>query len=195
MLHPARLDALDWSAAATLMDEMAAEGATALAPSLGGAAPSTDRVADMRYARQGYEIRVPVPEGPLDAAMAGPLGQAFEAAYAALYGHTVPNAAIELVSWRLRVSGPKPALALAPPPAAGARASLKGSRLAWVADGSGGTGGRRVPLPVHDRYALAPGSVIEGPAIIEERESTVVIASAARIVVDQAGNLVVTPSA
>ncbi|MEL6481970.1 MAG: hypothetical protein AAFQ75_11000, partial [Pseudomonadota bacterium] len=185
--------ALDWAAAARLTDEMAAEGAAALAPSLRGGAPSTDRVADMRYARQGYEIRVPVPEGPLDAAMAGPLSRAFETAYAALYGHTVPNAAIELVSWRLRVSGPKPPLALAPPPAAGVRASLKGSRMAWVADRSGGTGGRRVALPVHDRYALAPGSVIEGPAIIEERESTVVVASPASIAVDGAGNLVATP--
>ncbi|MEL6767851.1 MAG: hydantoinase/oxoprolinase family protein [Pseudomonadota bacterium] len=192
--QPARLETLDWAAAARLMDDMAAEGAAALAPSLAGAAHEAERVADMRYARQGYEIRVTVPEGALGPGMAAPLAQAFEAAYAALYGHTVPNTAIELVSWRLRVSGPKPALALAPPPTAGARASLKGERQAWVADGSGGTGGGLDALPVHDRYALAPGSVIEGPAIIEERESTVVIASPATIAVDAAGNLVATPA-
>ncbi|MEM6355808.1 MAG: hydantoinase/oxoprolinase family protein [Pseudomonadota bacterium] len=190
--QPGRLDTLDWGAAAGLMAEMAAEGAAALAPSLGGATATEERVADMRYARQGYEIRVPVPDGPLDAAMADPLAKAFEAAYEALYGHTVPNAAIEIVSWRLRVAGPKPALALAPPPAAGERPSLKGMRQAWV-QAATGTGGAHQALPVHDRYALAPGNVIEGPAIIEERESTVVIASPAHVAVDEAGNLVATP--
>ncbi|MEM8761634.1 MAG: hydantoinase/oxoprolinase family protein, partial [Pseudomonadota bacterium] len=190
--QPGRLDALDWDAAAGLMAEMAAEGAAALAPSLDGARATDERVADMRYARQGYEIRVLVPDGPLDAAMADPLAKAFEAAYEALYGHTVPNAAIEIVSWRLRVAGPKPALSLAPPPAAGERPSLKGMREAWV-QAATGTGGAHQALPVHDRYALAPGSMIEGPAIIEERESTVVIASPAHIAVDEAGNLVATP--
>ncbi|MEO0428352.1 MAG: hydantoinase/oxoprolinase family protein [Pseudomonadota bacterium] len=190
--QPGRLDALDWDAAAGLMAEMATEGAAALAPSLDGARATEERVADMRYARQGYEIRVPVPDGPLDAAMADPLAKAFEAAYEALYGHTVPNAAIEVVSWRLRVAGPKPALSLMPPQAAGERPSLKGMREAWV-QAATGTGGAHQALPVHDRYALAPGSMIEGPAIIEERESTVVIASPADIAVDEAGNLVATP--
>ncbi|MEM7496551.1 MAG: hydantoinase/oxoprolinase family protein [Pseudomonadota bacterium] len=192
--QPSRLDGLHWGAADRLMAEMAEEGAAALASSLGGTAPVHERVADMRYARQGYEIRVPVPRGDLGPAMAAPLADAFETAYEALYGHNVPNAAIELVSWRLRVSGPKPALALAPPPAAGARASLKGERSAWVPDPAGGSGGAMRSLPVHDRYALAPGAVVDGPAIVEERESTVVVAGPARIEVDAAGNLVAMPA-
>jgi len=45
------------------------------------------------------------------------------------------------------------------------------------------------PTPVYDRYGLAPGATLDGPAIIEERESTTVIGPEARIEVDSARNL------
>ncbi|MEM6942281.1 MAG: hydantoinase/oxoprolinase family protein, partial [Pseudomonadota bacterium] len=187
---PARLDRLDWQAVQTAVEEMAGEGRAALAPSLGGATPTVTRIADMRYARQGYELWVSVPEGPLDESMAGPLGDAFETAYEALYGHRVPNAAVEVVSWRVTVAGPRPPLAIAPPAAAGT--ALKGHRRAFLAEGAG-AGGSFAEVPVYDRYALTPGSELAGPAIVEERESTVVITGPAAITVDAAGNLVATP--
>ncbi|MEM7530127.1 MAG: hydantoinase/oxoprolinase family protein [Pseudomonadota bacterium] len=187
---PARLDRLDWQAVQTAVEEMAGEGRAALAPSLGGATPTVTRIADMRYARQGYELRVSVPEGPLDDSMAGPLGDAFESAYEALYGHRVPNAAVEVVSWRVTVAGPRPPLAIAPPAATGT--ALKGHRRAFLAEGAG-AGGSFAEVPVYDRYALSPGSELAGPAIVEERESTVVITGPATITVDAAGNLVATP--
>ena len=46
-------------------------------------------------------------------------------------------------------------------------------------------------VPVYDRYALGAGATLEGPAIIEERESTVVVNAAARIRVDDHSNVVV----
>ena len=45
--------------------------------------------------------------------------------------------------------------------------------------------------PVLSRYSLSPGDVIDGPALIEERESTCVIGAGDRLTVDVLGNLVV----
>jgi N-methylhydantoinase A len=44
--------------------------------------------------------------------------------------------------------------------------------------------------PVYDRYALAPGAILEGPALIEERESTCVIGAGQTATVDARYNLV-----
>ena len=50
---------------------------------------------------------------------------------------------------------------------------------------------RFVEAPVYDRYRLARGVCFDGPAIIEERESTVVLNGRARVEVDAHANLLV----
>ena len=45
------------------------------------------------------------------------------------------------------------------------------------------------PTNVYDRYLLVPGAELEGPAIVEERESTTVIGPGARIQIDESRNL------
>ena len=68
---------------------------------------------------------------------------------------------------------------------AGARAggaARKGTRAAWFDGGF-------VDTPVYDRYALAPGARIDGPAIIEEREATTVIPPGDSVTVDATGTL------
>jgi N-methylhydantoinase A len=142
----------------------------------------------MRYRKQGYEIRVPIPEGSLDASRREEVHQSFERAYRAIYGHTVREAPIEAVSWRVVAQGPRPTLRL--PTAAGAgrdpRAARKGIRRVYLPDERG-----FADVPVYDRYALGTGATIEGPAVIEERESTVVVSAAAAIRVDVASNVIV----
>ena len=44
--------------------------------------------------------------------------------------------------------------------------------------------------PVYDRYALRPGMGFDGPALVEERESTCVVGPATRVTVDEHSNLV-----
>ena len=48
--------------------------------------------------------------------------------------------------------------------------------------------------PVYDRYTLAPGAVVSGPAIVEERESTAVLGPSAVGTVDEFANLIVRMS-
>jgi N-methylhydantoinase A len=142
----------------------------------------------MRYRKQGYEIRVPIPEGRLDASRGDEIRRSFEAAYRAIYGHTVRDAPIEAVSWRVVAQGPRPTLRL--PTSAGAGrdpgAARKGARRVYLPDRQG-----YADVPVYDRYALGAGATLEGPAVIEERESTVVVNAAAGIRVDDASNLIV----
>jgi N-methylhydantoinase A len=45
-------------------------------------------------------------------------------------------------------------------------------------------------VPVYDRYRLDPGAALEGPAVVEERESTVVLGPEGRAEIDAARNLV-----
>jgi N-methylhydantoinase A len=184
---PGALDALDWAAAAHAVAEMEAAGRAILGRTIPADQVRLRRYADMRYRKQGYEIRVPIPDGALDPGRRDEILARFEAAYRAVYGHTVPDAAVDVVSWRVVAEGPRPALALPSRTAAGtdpARAR-KGRRPVYLPDARG-----YADVAVYDRYALGPGTVLEGPAVIEERESTVVVPVRAPIRVDRASHLV-----
>ena len=102
---------------------------------------------------------------------------AFRSAYEARYTSVYAGAAVQIVSVRVRARGPIPELTLAQAGAAAPGDARKGSRPAWFAGGF-------IDTPVFDRYALAAGTQITGPAIIEEREATTVIAPGDTLTVD-----------
>jgi N-methylhydantoinase A len=157
------LDGFDWGEAESLFAEMEQEGARLLADS-GVDDVSHRRIAEMRYVGQGHELRVEVPpEGGPE-----PLVVAFEARYRELYGHGGPAVPVEVLSWRVVSSGPKPTPSLTPPRGDPGGRAQKGARNPYF------PGGRRAAA-VYDRYALEPGFRTEGPAIVEERESTLVV--------------------
>jgi N-methylhydantoinase A len=183
----ARLDALDWPAIEAVQQEMESDGAQLL----GQAGVRVEdvkvaRAADMRLVGQAHEITVdlagPAPR-PGDEIR---LVDAFERTYNRLYSRTPPDVAIEVVSWRVRVSGPTPDLRLAWHGGDGGAEALKGERPAYFPEGGG-----FVPARVYDRYRLHPGAELEGPAIVEERESTVIVAPGACARVDDGLNLIV----
>ncbi|MEM9781654.1 MAG: hydantoinase/oxoprolinase family protein [Pseudomonadota bacterium] len=199
---PAPVTSLDWAAARTAVAAMVFQARLRLSPSVAQEAMRARLSADMHYVGQGYEIpvTVPLPDGldPADPSpalapsLAGPLMTAFEDAYRALYGHTVPDGKAAVAVWRLSLEGPPPAVA--PDPTGSGDRALKGHRRAFL-PGAGGASGAFADVPVYDRYALAPGTVFEGPAIVEERESTAVIAGPARITLEPDGSLIARPPA
>jgi N-methylhydantoinase A/oxoprolinase/acetone carboxylase beta subunit len=146
------------------------------------------RVAEMRYVGQGHEVEAQVPAGRLSAASLPAITRAFEAAYRALYHRLPQGVPVEALNWRVTVSAPPPSLAFGggtgDGPAAGD--ALKTRRRAWFAEAAGW-----VDTPVYDRYALRPGAVFDGPAIVEERESTAVVGPGARCRVDEGLTIVV----
>jgi N-methylhydantoinase A len=95
---------------------------------------------------------------------------------------------VEILNWRVVSSGPRPDLRLqiTATSSGEAHTALKGERPAYFPEASG-----FVSTPVYDRYRLAPGAAFDGPTIVEERESTVIVGPGGRCRVDEHYNLVV----
>lgn len=143
---------------------------------------------DMRHVGQGYEISVSLPEGDLGSReFLDELLARFHDAYIKLYGRNVSGTDAEVITWRIRASGPKgdvtPGKMRASAKSSGK--PLKGRRPVYFAELGG-----YVETPVYDHYAMPPGEEIRGPAIVEQRESTVVVGPKARFALDGQFNLI-----
>ena len=185
-----KLETLDWAEVATRFNEMTGEGATMLTEA--GIHPSDisyQRFAELRYVGQGHQVKVRIPDGPLDATMAGKLLDAFESEYRRLYGRTATGNPVEAINWRLVAAAPSPHLPLdqlSSSVATDSAKALKGTRTAFVPETQ-----EFQEIPVFDRYALGPDFTTTGPAIIEENESTLVVGLGAQVSVDGFSNVIV----
>ena len=187
-----RLDLLEWSEVNSRFEEMEREGRAILARAgVDSAKVEIIRTAELRYIGQGHQVVVEAPSGLLDHSSAAVLAAEFEAEYRRLYGRTAAGNPLEAINWRVMASTDAPELReidLGVDPAASALASaVKGVRSVYLPE-------RRnfADVTVYDRYQLARGVEFAGPAIIEERESTLVIGQAPSIRVDDMLNLTVT---
>ena len=185
---PRPLQSMDWARAQALCAEMEQEGQALLESS--GVAPVKirhERSVDMRYVGQGHEIRVPLPSGILSDTTMSAIAASFERVYRQVYGRSGPPVPVEIINWRVVSSGPAPDVRLIPSIRAGgdARAALKGHRPAYFGEHG------YVDTPVYDRYSLGSGAGFTGPAIVEERESTLIIGPGGHASVDEGRNLIV----
>jgi 5-oxoprolinase (ATP-hydrolysing)/N-methylhydantoinase A len=180
-------EAADWPAIEAALAALEADARARLREAgIPDAALHAERAAEMRLIGQLHQITVKLPEGTLDASRLPDLRASFIETYQRLYTRVVEGAEIELLSVRVRVAGPEPAIAVSG--SVGADASgepLKGHRRAWF-------DGAFHDTPVLDRYRLRPGATIPGPAIIEEREATTIIAPGDMLTVDAVMNLRIT---
>ncbi|MFO1162518.1 MAG: hydantoinase/oxoprolinase family protein [Reyranellaceae bacterium] len=128
-----------------------------------------DRSVDARYAGQSYELNVPVAGGAIDAKAIGAIAEAFHAKHAQTYGHENRAEPVQFVSLRLAAFGLIPPLTIRQQPAAPGTPSAKPSREVWFRS----TG--PIAAEVHDRQRIAAGAVVNGPAVIESLESTILI--------------------
>jgi N-methylhydantoinase A len=188
-----RLDAADWGQINGLFGEMEEEGRAVLRRAEVEATDITvRRTAEMRYTGQGHEVEVEVPAGTLSVASLATITANFEAAYRALYSRTPMGVPIEALNFRVVVSGPVPEISVSGPksgaPAARVSLAPKSTREAYFPEARG-----YVDTPVYDRYALQPGAAFQGPAIIEERESTTVAAPGVRVRIDDRLTLIMEP--
>lgn len=146
---------------------------------------------DMRFAGQGYEIAVDLPPPPYAKTDVAALRAAFHDAYAQTYGNRTfdPGWKITAVHWRLRATAVGKTLTMDDLPAqtGGVERALRGARQVWFPETGGFT-----ECAVYDRYRFGPGDAFFGPAIVEERESTIVLPPSSETAVDAHGNLVTT---
>ncbi|MFI5394257.1 MAG: hydantoinase/oxoprolinase family protein [Candidatus Binatia bacterium] len=145
------------------------------------------RSADMRYALQGREIDVAIPSGPLGPEHRQHILDAFASAHMQKYNWSHPDLEVMGVNWKIVASGPRPLVSLNHPDGGGDGEARKSEREMYVPEF------KEMRLcPVYNRYHLRPGFACEGPAVIEERESTIVIGAGGGATVDELGNVVVT---
>jgi N-methylhydantoinase A len=161
----AALDDIYASLVAGAVEQVAAQG-------FDPARTRVERTIDVRFHHQAHEMSVPLAgnaDTPLTAADLATAGQAFRDLYAQLYG-VRPEDALELVNYRVRAVG----LVDKPDRSTTARATgpavAVATRPVYFEED-----GRHVDTPVFRRASLAPGHVIEGPAMIEEPMSSIVI--------------------
>ena len=180
-----RLSSFDVAAVSALLNDMAREAAAQVEPGRLGAETVERRLAFMRYVGQGHEIAVPLPRGPLNADSVAEIRAAYDAEYARLYDRQVPGSDIEVMSYAVMVS----TIVAAPPKplAAPAESTPQPVRTQIVRDTESG---EESAWAIYDRAALVPGSVIAGPAIIAEDETSTLVGPRWEAKVDAAGNIV-----
>ncbi len=183
--HVARLERLDWDTINALFAEMAEEGRRLLLGAGADPAAITLRPsADMRHVGQGFEIPVPLPKVTLEPAALPAIRDAFFSSYRERFGRVVEDTPIEALSWRLACAAPGAdirmtgGISMRGAAGASAAAAARGTREVMF-EGSGS-----LSCTVYDRHALAAGETFEGPALIEERDSTCCIPPGARVRVD-----------
>jgi N-methylhydantoinase A len=186
------LDHLDPAHAETIFRDLEAKAASELAEE--GLDPSTaafERDLDMRYAGQGYELRVPLNglwESALDAHALVAARTRFDDVHERIHGHAAEENSVEVVSYRLRVrvGVPKfsprarPARALASP----SPEVIKGTRSVFFA------AQKSTETKIYDRDRLTVGTHFAGPAIVEQFDATSIVPPGWHASVDRYGNLV-----
>jgi len=178
--NPTLITNVDWAGVADMFARLRADADAELA--LTGVSASTIEWsigANVRYAGQGHSVAIALPWRPVDAGLASIVTTEFERRYLQLYGQLVPHAAQEVITWRLT-----------------GRSFAQLHRFVWgdtrmdskleknaVREIYLPLRGKFQPVPVYDRYSLAPGTRIEGPVVLQERESTLVVPIAADVYV------------
>ena len=189
-----KLGEMDWRVLERAYAKLEAEAAAVIKRTVSSKAKITvERLADMRFVGQGFELVVALPAGPYTAKSEAPLRSAYTRIYKQTFGHVPPVGDIEIINIRVAVSaevGTGKLTVSSGSSKRGLSPALKGKRRAWV-----GARERYEMLPVYDRYKLAVGVVagatVNGPAIVEENSTTLIVPPKARATVERCGNIVV----
>ena len=145
------------------------------------------RSADMRYVGQNFEVRTPLPTGVLNENSRVIIGDNFDKEHRRLYGHSKPGEPIEIVTLRVAVIGPmqKPVLKKIGSRSA-LRDALRTARLVYFEERESNE-----KTAVYEREKLGEGLEIQGPSIVEDVDTTVVIRPGQSARVDEYGNILI----
>ena len=180
-------ESADVATVAGLFGSMEARGRTAVqAAAEQGAEIRIERQIDVRLAHQHQMQTVAMGEGQIDRAALDRAIEGFRDLYQQTFGMR-PKEPCEFVNYRLRAVAvvDKPVVPKVAPGGGNLAAAAKPTRQAYFIEAGG-----FVATPVYDRARLTPGDVIQGPAIIEEPDSTTVCPPGCRIEIDGWRNLV-----
>jgi N-methylhydantoinase A len=145
-----------------------------------------ERAIDMRYAGQGYELTIPCPAA-LNANLMQILRAEFDQQHETMFGHTAPNEAVEIISYRLRGIGKVPPVKLREflPQGVSLKKALRENRVARFY-------GKTLDCPIYQREHIDIGVLVSGPAIVDQLDCTTVIPPGHKALVDKFKNLILT---
>ena len=137
-----------------------------------------ERSADCRYVKQAYELTVPFPPGGMDEAALDALADAFHSRHAQVYGHQNRGETVQIVNVRLSATGRLPEL---PFTAELGEVAGEARRTVWFPDAG------ETDCLITSRAALAAVGGAQGPLIVEEVDTTVVVPPGWRADIDERG--------
>jgi N-methylhydantoinase A len=184
--HKTPLQSADFAELERLFGTLEAEGERTLRRAGAEGAVEFSRSVEARFVGQGSETSLPIPERDFTTLAPAELRRRFDEAYTRLYGRTYPESPVEFVNFCVRASLPTRLLSLPRLQRQASRVAdaVKGERLAYSPRAR-----EFIPFTVYDRYRLAPEASFAGPAIVEEREATLIIGEHAKARVDDYGFL------
>ncbi len=187
--HRVPLDEADFDSIEKLFSGLENEAAAILKQSGQEEGIIFSRSIDMRFLGQGAETNLPIPNRPFNECSETEIRELFDETYKKLYGRTYPDTRVEFITFKVRAALPERPFRI--PPMAGGGNKLqdcmKGERPAFSLIQK-----KYIPFTVFDRLKLFPGATIAGPAIIEEKESTIVVGEDAEAKVDEYGFVWIT---
>ena len=185
-----KLEDLDWDEVRKIYEEMEEEGRALLRRmSIRDEDIELTREAEMRYTGQRHQISIPIPAGAIEGRNLDRIEAAFKREYENLYQEIHTKYAVEALNWKVSVAGPARPVQLSPKISGNADKSkaFKGLRQVCFSPAAG-----YVECPIFDRYRLAPGSTMTGPAVIEEKECTTVVTPGWEARVDRHLDIILT---
>lgn len=182
--HRVALNDADFKQIEQLFEALEREGAAILQEADKGQEIRFERTLMMRFVGQGAETDLAVESKPFDQWKKVQIRALFDGVYQKLYGRTYPETPIEFVTFKVRASLPERPFRIPPLQNKGTSLEecLKGEREAFSLIQK-----KYIPYQVFDRFKLFAGAALQGPAIIEEKESTIVIGEDATASVDDYG--------
>ena len=141
------------------------------------------RKADIRYEGQAYELTVPVPGGEFDQDTIEQVETNFHEMHEQRYGYSRPDENIEIVTLRVDGRIPTPSLETAVDPTT--EDPMLGEREVYFAESG------YQPTTIYDRMSLDPGQRIDGPAILEETDSTSLVPPGTSARITEHGNVII----
>ena len=188
-VHLDRLDGANIARMQAVYTELEREASDMLAREGFSGGAQLVRALDLRYIGQQWDIRVLLPTTAFDgnAFDAVEVRRRFETEHDRLFGHVQPEGIVEITKLRVTGIGTLAPLSLpSPRPAIGIPQPIERRRV-WIDRTTGW-----VNTPILDGSALHPGQRVDGPAIVNEATTTVLIGAGDRLAVDAAGNFMIT---
>ncbi len=164
-----RLDAFDAGAVISLFDALRAEATDFVLSCDAQATVLAEHKVYMRYIGQGWEIPVILPEDLAVTPSAAAYLSLFEAEYSSLFGRTVTGLAVEITVWAVNATTPVTPPPLTPP--VRARQPVKADERSLFSPALG----KHTPAALTPRGQLTDGKTVQGPAIITESETTIIV--------------------